>query len=128
MNQKRRFSLEDELEQEVLILMWKDNVSKEIAIEVAMSKLENKNLYSNEISLEDIGSSGINIKPVVQDSYFPFILGETNEYTCLSYFERYVAYLLKYNKKKEVRQILGCTSSYLSKLISRIKKKLQLSS
>lgn len=129
MNQESNWHIpEEELEQEILILMWRESMTREQAMQVATQKLNNRYLYCNKLELEDIDQALSLVAPVTEDSYYPFILGQTNEYSSLNYFERYIAYLLKYRTKKEVRQILGCTPSYLSRMLDRIRQKILLSS
>lgn len=114
----------DELEQEILILQWKKGISIADATLIATKKLKNIYDYSLSSISDSIDNYDFFSKSIFNDSYLPYILGQSDKDTTLSYYERYITYLLKYHKKKEVRQILGCTSSYLSKIISRIKAKL----
>lgn len=121
---------QEELEQEVQILEWKNpTMPKEAVYQRAVLNI----LYSEykfykyhhllqpiSVELEDTKVESLIQKPI--GVYM--LSAEHTLLTKLTAYERYIVYLLTSNTKREVSSLLNCSPSYLSKLLDGVKIKL----
>lgn len=122
----KKYLTEEEIEQERLIVQWKDPNNKDVENQVHW------NLLLRQYAM--VKTSGRMSSIECEPYYIPqedtlvtlddFLNNEVLKRASFSMFERYVTYLLYHHKKTEVAEILQCRLPYLSKLISSLKVRL----